>query len=194
MRHPSPLSATSASPPSLPTLVVVAHPDLASSRITAHLAEAVRDLAHVTIHELGPVYRDGRFDVAREQQLVRDHDRIVWQFPWYWYSVPAVLKAWIDQVLTYGFAYGSSGSALRGKTLQLVTSTGGPEESYASVDPTSRFTMTQLLAPLNATARLIGMRLAEPLVLHGARTVSDESLAVRAKRYRELLGSTRRTD
>ncbi|WP_413102580.1 NAD(P)H-dependent oxidoreductase [Streptomyces sp. Inha503] len=176
-------------PPSSRTLVVVAHPDLASSRITARLAEAVRDLAHVTVHELGTACRDGRFDVDREQRLLRDHDRIVWQFPWYWYSVPAVLKAWIDQVLTHGFAYGGSGSALRGKTLQLVTSTGGPEESYAAVDPTSRFTMTQLLAPLDATARLIGMRLAEPLVLHGARTVSDENLAVHAKRYRELLGS-----
>ncbi|MEV6028331.1 NAD(P)H-dependent oxidoreductase [Streptomyces sp. NPDC052036] len=151
-------------------------------------------LARVTVHELGPVCRDGRFEVAREQQLLRDHDRIVWQFPWYWYSVPAVLKAWIDQVLTYGFAYGSSGSAPRGKTLQLVTSTSGPEESYAPGDPTSRLTMTQLLASLDATARLIGMRLAEPLVLHGARTVSDENLAVHAKRYRELLGSTRRTD
>ncbi|MFF1699573.1 NAD(P)H-dependent oxidoreductase [Streptomyces sp. NPDC058257] len=194
MNHPSPLSATPADPPPSHTLVVVAHPDLASSRITARLADAVSDLAHVTVHEIRPAYPDGRFDIAREQQLLRDHDRIVWQFPWYWYSVPAVLKAWIDQVLTHGFAYGSSGSALRGKTLQLVTSTGGPEESYAPVDPTSRFTLAQLLAPLDATARLIGMRLAEPLVLHGARTVSDEDLAIHAKRYRELLDSTRRAD
>ncbi|MFF4749164.1 NAD(P)H-dependent oxidoreductase [Streptomyces sp. NPDC002514] len=189
MPRPSPLPAPSAGPLSLRTLVVVAHPDLAFSRITTRLAEAVSDLAHVTVHEIGPARSDGRFDIAREQQLLRDHDRIVWQFPWYWYSVPAVLKAWIDQVLAHGFAYGSSGTALRGKTLQLVTSTGGPEASYASVDPTSRFTMTQLLAPLDATARLVGMRLAEPLVLHGARTVSDENLAAHAKRYRELLCS-----
>uniref|UniRef100_A0AAU3GYK6 NAD(P)H-dependent oxidoreductase n=1 Tax=Streptomyces sp. NBC_01401 TaxID=2903854 RepID=A0AAU3GYK6_9ACTN len=171
------------------TLVLVAHPDLASSRITARLAEAVSGLADVTVHEIGPAHPDGRFDVAGEQQLLRDHDRIVWQFPWHWYSVPAVLKAWIDQVLTHGFAFGSSGTALRGKTLQLVTSTGGPEDSYASVDPASRFTMAQLLAPLDATARLIGMRLAEPLVLHGARTVSDEELAVHAERYRGLLSA-----
>ncbi|MER6441596.1 NAD(P)H-dependent oxidoreductase [Streptomyces sp. NPDC001185] len=194
MNHPSSPSTRSVGPPSSRTLVVVAHPDLASSRITTCLAEAVSDLPHVTVHELGPAYREGRFDIAREQQLLRDHDRIVWQFPWYWYSVPAVLKAWIDQVLTYDFAYGGSGSALRGKTLQLVTSTGGPEESYAGADSTSRFTMTQLLAPLDATARLVGMRLATPLILHGARTLSDEGLAVHAKRYRELLGSPRRAD
>jgi len=190
MNQPALRSATSAGPPSPRTLVLVAHPDLASSRITAGLAGAVSDLAHVTVHEIGPARRDGRFDIAREQQLLREHDRIVWQFPWYWYSVPAVLKAWMDQVLTHGFAYGSGGSTLRGKTLQLVTSTGGPEESYASADPTSRFTMTQLLAPLDATARLTGMRLVEPLVLHGARTVSDEKLALHAKRYRDLLSST----
>ncbi|MET8613606.1 NAD(P)H-dependent oxidoreductase [Streptomyces misionensis] len=185
------------SAPSARTLVILAHPDLASSRITARLVEAVSDLPHVTVHEIGPASPDGRFDIAREQQLLCDHDRIVWQFPWYWYSVPAVLKAWIDQVLTHGFAYGSTGSALHGKTLQLVTSTGGPESSYAADNPTSRFTMAQLLAPLDATARLIGMRLAEPLVLHGARTVSDEDLAAHAKRYRYLLnlpdGPTRPT-
>jgi glutathione-regulated potassium-efflux system ancillary protein KefG len=189
MSHSSVLTATSAGPHPSPTLVVVAHPDLASSRITARLAESVRDLGHVTVHEIGPAYPDGGFDIPHEQELLRDHDRIVLQFPWYWYSVPAVLKAWIDQVLTYGFAYGSSGTALRGKTLQVVTSTGGPEASYAAVDPTSGFTMIQLLAPFDATARLLGMRLAEPLVLHGARTVSDEDLALHAKRYRELLAS-----
>jgi glutathione-regulated potassium-efflux system ancillary protein KefG len=191
---PRPLAANPAAAGAFapPTLVVVAHPDLASSRVTARLTAAVRDLPHVTVHVLDPARghgADGGFDVVREQRLLRAHDRIVWQFPWYWYSVPAVLKAWIDQVLTHGFAYGGGGDALHGKTLRLVTSTGGPESSYAAVDPTSRFTMAQLLAPLEATARLVGMRQAEPLVLHGARTVSDARLDAHAERYRELLGA-----
>jgi glutathione-regulated potassium-efflux system ancillary protein KefG len=170
------------------TLVVVAHPDLASSRITAHLADAVRDLEDVTVHDLAAAYPDGRIDIAREQELLREHDRIVWQFPWHWYSVPAVLKNWIDRVLAYGFAYGTGGTALQGKTLHLVTSTGAPEAAYAA-DGHNRFTMTQLLAPLDATAHLTGMRLAEPMLLFGARMASDEDLALHAKRYRELLTS-----
>ncbi|MFB7496728.1 NAD(P)H-dependent oxidoreductase [Streptomyces sp. NPDC056161] len=98
------------------------------------------DLAHVTVHEIGPANLDGRFDITLEQQLLRDHERIVWQFPWYWYSVPAVLKARIDQVLTHGFAYGSSGTALRGKTLHLVTSTAGrkPRALLSIPPPVSR--------------------------------------------------------
>ncbi|MDF3301040.1 NAD(P)H-dependent oxidoreductase [Streptomyces tropicalis] len=170
------------------TLVVVAHPDLRGSRVTAHLADAIRDLEHVTVHDITAAYPDGRVDVAREQQLLRDHDTVVWQFPWHWYSVPGVLKSWMDQVLTHGFAYGAGGTALQGKTLRLVTSTGGPADSYAA-GGYNRFTVAELLAPLDATAHLTGMRLAEPLVLYGARTVSDEDLALHTKRYREVLAA-----
>jgi glutathione-regulated potassium-efflux system ancillary protein KefG len=169
-----------------PTLVIVAHPDPDASRVTAQLAAAISDLEHVTVHDITAAYPDGRIDVPSEQRLLRAHDVIVWQFPWHWYSVPGVLKSWVDQVLTYGFAYGTGGTALHGKTLQLVTSTGGPAASYAA-DGFNRFTMTELLAPLHATARLTGMHLAEPLVLHGARAVSDEDLALQAKHYRGLL-------
>ncbi|MET8809416.1 NAD(P)H-dependent oxidoreductase [Streptomyces sp. NPDC004546] len=172
--------------PATPTLVIVAHPDPDASRVTARLATAIRDLDHVTVHDIVAVYPDGRIDVPREQQLLRDHDVIVWQFPWHWYSVPGVLKSWIDQVLTYGFAYGTDGIALRGKTLRIVTSTGGPAASYTA-EGFNFFTMTELMAPFRATARLTGMRLADPLVLHGARTVSDEDLALHAKHYHQLL-------
>ncbi|MEV6210174.1 NAD(P)H-dependent oxidoreductase [Kitasatospora sp. NPDC051914] len=168
------------------TLVVVAHPDLASSRVTARLADAIRDLHHVTVHDIAAAYPDGRIDVAREQQLLREHEVIVWQFPWHWYSVPAVLKSWIDQVLEFGFAYGPGGTALHGKTLRLATSTGGPAHSYRP-DGHNRFTIAELLHPIEATAHLTGMNLIAPLVLFGARTASDEDLALHAKQYRALL-------
>jgi glutathione-regulated potassium-efflux system ancillary protein KefG len=170
------------------TLVIVAHPHLASSRVTAHLADAIRDLDHVTVHDIAATYPDGRIDVPREQQLLREHEAIAWQFPWHWYSVPGVLKSWIDQVLEYGFAYGPGGTALHGKNLQLVTSTGGPAHSYGP-DGHNRFTIAELLRPIDATAHLTGMRLATPLILFGARTASDEDLALHSKQYRALLAS-----
>jgi putative NADPH-quinone reductase len=168
------------------TLVLLAHPDLESSRVNSALADAVRDLPGVTLRDLVAARGESGFDVATEQRLLREHDCVVLQFPWYWYSVPGVLKEWMDRVLTYGFAYGTGGDALRGKTLQVVTSTGGPDASYQP-GGYNRFTMTDLLRPVDATAHLCGMTLAAPLVVHGARTIDDAGLASVGARYRTLL-------
>ena len=168
------------------TLVLLAHPDLASSRVHARLATAARDVDGVTVHDLAAAAPDGRFDVRREQQLLVEHERIVLQFPWYWYSVPAVLKGWMDQVLLYGFAYGADGTALRGKSVRVVTSTGGPAESYQR-GGYNRFTMDELLRPLDATAHLCGLRMADPVVLQGARLMPDDELDAWAAQYADLL-------
>jgi glutathione-regulated potassium-efflux system ancillary protein KefG len=168
------------------SLVLLAHPNLPGSRVNAALAEAIRGADGVTVHNLYAAYPDHRIDVAREQELLGEHDTIVFQFPFYWYSVPPLLKQWLDEVLLFGFAYGPEGTALRGKTLQIVTSTGGVAGTYAAHGHRG-FTMTELLRPLEATANLTGMTPADPLILHGASGVTDEELALHGKRYRELL-------
>lgn len=172
------------------TLVLLAHPDLGSSRVNSALADAVRDLPGVTLRDLAAARAERGFDAAAEQRLLVEHDTVVLQFPWYWYSVPGILKEWMDQVLTYGFAYGTGGTALHGKTLQVVTTTGGPGESYQA-GGYNRFTMTELMRPIHATAHLCGMPLAEPLVVHGVRVLDDEALASYGARYRALLGDGR---
>ena len=168
------------------TLVLLAHPDLPGSRVNSALADAVRDLDGVTVRDLATVRRAHGFDVAEEQRLLVEHDTVVLQFPWYWYSVPGILKDWMDQVLTFGFAYGTGGTALHGKSLQVVTSTGGPDASYQP-GGYNRFTMAELMRPIDATAHLCGLTLAEPLVVHGARTIDDETLAAYGEQYRTLL-------
>ena len=168
------------------TLVLLAHPDLESSRVNRALADAVRDLDGVTVRDLATVRGEGGFDVAEEQRLLVEHDAVVLQFPWYWYSVPGILKEWMDQVLLYGFAYGSDGTKLRGKTLQVVTTTGGPGESYRT-GGYNRFTMAELMRPVDATAHLCGMPLAEPFVVHGVHHLDDAAIASYAADYRALL-------
>ncbi|MFJ9418923.1 NAD(P)H-dependent oxidoreductase [Streptomyces sp. NPDC101227] len=168
------------------TLIVLAHPDLAASRNNAALAAAARTEPGVTVHDLYAAYPDLRIDVAHEQRLLRAHDRIVLQFPFYWYSAPPLLKAWMDEVLAYGFAYGSSGTALRGKTLRVATTAGGAEHLYRP-GGVNRFPVRDLLLPFDATAHLTGMRYAEPFVVHGVRELTDLELAEAGDRYRAVL-------
>lgn len=170
------------------TLVLLAHPNLSASRVNSSLANAVADLPGVTVRDLASVRGPDGFDVSVEQQVLLTHDAFVLQFPWHWYSVPALLKEWMDQVLTYGFAYGPDETALRGKPLQVVTTTGAPEAAYRP-EGHNRFTMSELMRPIDATAYLCEMALADPFVVHGARTLDDDALASYGASYRALLDS-----
>ncbi|WP_322752555.1 NAD(P)H-dependent oxidoreductase [Frankia sp. Cas3] len=108
------------------TLVLLAHPNLSNSRVNAALADVARQEEHVTVHDLYAAYPDFRIDVAREQRLLLAHDSVTLQFPFQWYSTPSLLKLWLDEVLTYGWAFGEGGTALHGKTLRFAISTSPP--------------------------------------------------------------------
>ncbi|WP_084599013.1 NAD(P)H-dependent oxidoreductase [Actinoplanes subtropicus] len=86
-------------------LVIVGHPDLSQSKANAALVDAVRDLAHVTVHDLYATYPDFQIDVAAEQALLAEHEVIVFQHPVFWYNTTPLFKLWQDKVLTYGWAF-----------------------------------------------------------------------------------------
>ena len=96
--------------------------------------------------------------------------------------MPALLKLWLDEVLTWGWAYGTGGTALRGKDLWLVASTGGTEASYRP-DGHNRHFFDAFLPPYEQTAALCGMRFLPPLLLHGAHHASEAEIAAHAALY-----------
>ena len=150
-------------------LILLAHPAPRRSETNVELARAANALPHVTLVDLYGRYPTFDIDVDREQTQLLAHDIIIFQHPLYWYSTPALLKEWQDHVLEYGFAYGSGGTALQGKVFFCALTGGGPESAYSG-EGDSRFNIRQLLAPLEQTARLCGMRYLPPFALFGART------------------------
>ena len=171
-------------------LVLFAHPAFHRSRVQRALADAVRDLAGVTFHDLYERYYDFHLDVGHEQRLLTAHDLIVFQHPLYWYSSPALLKEWLDLVLEYGFAYGEKGTALHGKRLLSVLSAGGPQDAYTK-EGYNRFTLGELLTPFEQTARLCGMEYLPPFVVHNSRALDDEEIGRHAREYRRRLEELR---
>src|SRR5688572_10508134 len=87
-------------------LVLYCHPMPHRSRVNRALLDAIRGVAGVTVHDLYETYPDFALDIAWEQLLLARHRVVVFQHPFYWYSTPALLKEWQDQVLTFGWAYG----------------------------------------------------------------------------------------
>ncbi len=82
-------------------------------------------------------------DIAREQDKLRWADAVILQFPLWWYSMPAILKGWIDRVYACGFAYGVGEHSdthwgdrfgegvMAGKRAMLIVTAGGWEAHYA---------------------------------------------------------------
>ncbi len=169
-------------------LVLFAHPYNHASRINSAMAVAARGLPHVTLHDLYETYPDFHIDVKREQQALLEHDVIVLQHPFYWYSCPALMKEWIDSVLEYGWAYGSGGVALHGKDMVQAISTGGPDFAYRA-DGYNQMTMHELLRPFERSAILCGMNYRDPFLIQGVRTKSDAEVAAHAAAYAAWLNA-----
>lgn len=172
-------------------LLIVAHPDLSQSKANAALIEAVRDLPHVTVHDLYTTYPDFQIDVEAEQALLAEHDVIVFQHPLYWYNTTPLLKQWQDMVLTIGWAFTVDGSAsqLAGKKAIVAVTAGVPEEYYTP-DGQNGTTLEALLDNWRATLRLCEFDIQPMITLYGtAFGLSDEDLALAGKGYHELLAS-----
>ncbi len=112
------------------------------------------------------------FDVAAEQKALVNADVIVLQFPLYWYSVPAIMKKWFEDVLTYGFAFGSGGTALKAKKLIVSFTTGADASEY--VDGGSMgFPLAAFLPPILQTARLCNLDVLGTVWTTGASYIEE---------------------
>lgn len=165
-------------------LVLFAHPRLEKSRSNRALLRHLPQ--EVTFRDLYELYPDFNVDVAEEQRLLQDHDVIVFHHPLYWYSAPPLVKQWIDLVLTFGWAYGPRGVALKGKVAFHVLTTGGPESAY-QLEGFHGFTLAEFLRPLQRTMTLCGMTWLPPFVVHGTHRRTDEELEALGAQYGRLL-------
>jgi glutathione-regulated potassium-efflux system ancillary protein KefG len=171
-------------------LVLFAHPAFHKSRVNRQLIRAIEDVEDITLHNLYEEYPDFHIDVNREQELLLEHDVYIWQHPFYWYSSPSIIKEWIDLVLKHGFAYGRSGTALKGKWIFSAITAGGRKEVYQEGNM-NNFTIPQFLAPFRQTAQLCNMVYMPPFVVHGTHLLSDEEILQAATDYRRILISVR---
>jgi len=154
-------------------LILFAHPSQHRSEVNRPLLDASRRADSVTVVDLYAEYPDYGIDIDREQRRLREHDVIVFMFPLYWYSTPAILKEWQDLVLEYGFAYGHDGRELEGKQLLCAITAGGIEDAYRSRGY-NHYTIRELLRPIEQTATLCGMQYLPPYALFGARTALED--------------------
>jgi glutathione-regulated potassium-efflux system ancillary protein KefF len=166
--------------------IVYAHPYPDRSRAGRALLAGVSDLPGVTVRSLYALYPDFAIDVDAERLALSRADVLVWQSPFYWYGMPSLLHLWIEKVLGAGWAYGAGGTAVRGKKVLWVTTTGAPGAAYQPGGMHGH-PFEAFVPAISQTAIFCGMKWLGPLVVHGAHRISDADLGESVARYRRTL-------
>ncbi|RIY31195.1 NAD(P)H dehydrogenase [Psittacicella hinzii] len=160
------------------TLVVVSHPYFNNSKVIKTLLAAASSVDNVEVRNLEELYGSdfNAIDVKAEQEAHERADRIVYLFPIHWFNLTPMLKAYMNVVWGYNWAFGPAGYALAGKELQVITSAGCSTDNY-SQEGLLLHSAREILSPLEASAMFCSMTYLEPLFFYGAGFQSDEDLA-----------------
>lgn len=149
------------------TLVISGHPDYKHSVANrAILDEFHRLVPSAEIVYLDALYPDFNIDVETEQKRLQDADTVIFEFPFWWYSAPSLMRRYFEQVLTHGFAYGTNGTALHGKKVIFSLTTGAPETAY-SKDGYQHYSIEEFMPQFKALANLCGLIWEEPVISFG---------------------------
>ncbi|MDG0800871.1 NAD(P)H-dependent oxidoreductase [Pectobacterium polaris] len=163
------------------TLIILAHPDIENSIANSTIVtELQHGLSELEVRDIFRLNSDYKINEKEEQAALLRHDLIILQYPMYWYNIPAILKAWFDQVFTYQFAYGSQGDKLKNKYLLPSLTIGQPECNFSQEKGFPL--MDSLLMPIKMSAEYSQMHYVEPVILYDTSTVSGHTESdIRAK-------------
>lgn len=130
-------------------------------------------------------------DIESEMDKIKNAELIIFHFPLWWSSVPAIVKGWIDRVFAMGFAWDASHKfaegLLRGKKVLIAVAAGDPESFY-SPDGMHKASVEQHLYPLiHGTFAYCGLDVLKPFVAHNLTAASQEELEQRLADYRDML-------
>jgi NAD(P)H dehydrogenase (quinone) len=146
------------------------------------------------VTESGHSYGSGRqaTDIASEQGKLLAADAVIFQFPLWWFGMPAILKGWVDRVFAYGLAYGFKGAGnlyrygeggLKGKRALLSVAVGGPAEDYSARGINGP--LDQLLFPItHGTLFFPGMDVLPTFAVYGTGGIAAEGVAAAKESWR----------
>jgi len=130
-------------------------------------------------------------DIKQEQEKLRWADFIIFQYPLWWFSVPAILKGWFDRVLATGFAWDFGRmydkGLLAGKKAMISVTTGGPENIYSPNAPHG-WDINQVLYPVNhGVLYFCGIQPIAPFVAYAVFQAGDEKRKQYLEEYKQRL-------
>ena len=144
------------------TLIIMSHPDVTQSSSQQFLLAAIKGEEQIQIRHLESILAEqenNHFDKRIERACLQDADRIIFQFPLYWYQCPSVMKQWMDEVLTLNLSQKVK------KKFGIVVTVGAKQDRYTAGGSVG-FGIEELLRPYQALANQLGWEYQTPFVIY----------------------------
>lgn len=173
------------------TLIILAHPNLANSRINKMLIQSIENESNVKVRNLYQLYPDFKINAAEELKFLRACDKIIYQFPLYLYGSPALLKEYQDVIWTAASTGDNVVADLEifaHKPFMIVASAGGPKESYQK-DGRYRKSIDDIFLPFYLSAEYVKMEPKPSFCVYGAHHVSDEEINLAIQDYKNAINN-----
>lgn len=128
-------------------------------------------------------------DISAEQDKVMWCDLMIWQFPLWWFSVPAILKGWVDKVFAMGSFYDNGKiyetGPLKGREALLSVTTGGPEKNYI---PEKYGSTNQILHPIQTgILEFVGFSVLPAEINFSVERIADDERKVLLEKWSSRL-------
>lgn len=149
-------------------LIIFAHTFWENSKANHALLKSIEDEKDIKIHNLSALCFNKDFDINTEISLLKNAEKIIFQFPLFWFSTPSVLKEWQDKVLS-AILHGENPKLLEGKKFQIITTLGGIESSY---DGHHGATLEELLKPIYYAFEYMGCKSIKPYAIFNAQNIN----------------------
>lgn len=140
----------------------MSHPDVAQSSSQQFLLAAIKGEEQIQVRHLESILAEQEsehFDKTLERACLQDADRIIFQFPLYWYQCPSVMKQWMDEVLTLNLSQKVK------KKFGIVVTVGAKQDRYTAGGSVG-FGIEELLRPYQALANQLGWEYQTPFVIY----------------------------
>jgi NAD(P)H dehydrogenase (quinone) len=136
-------------------------------------------------------------EIESEIQKIEWCDLMIWQFPLWWFGLPAILKGWVDRVFAMGRTYGGgkiyADGVFKGKRALLSLTTGGPPPAY--VKGGFNGDIQAILRPIQrGMLQFVGFDVLAPQIAYGPVRLEQgqrtELLAGYAERLKNIAGES----
>ncbi len=133
-------------------------------------------------------------EIESEIKKIEWCDLMIWQFPLWWFGLPAVLKGWVDRVFAMGRTYGGGriyqSGVFRGKRAMLSLTTGGPEDAYRKGGFNGN--IAAILRPIQrGVLQFVGFDVLAPHIVYGPTRMTDEQRRQALMAYADRLQAIR---